>query len=130
MGLGLTYVAEFHEGRQITRYVAGDAKSFGFEIGSGALLEHTYCKRMAASLIPNVINDATQDPRVACLETTKDSRIGAYIGVPLCLPDGTLYGTFCCLSHEPDPSLDERAVRFLALLADVMVEDLQVERER
>jgi EAL domain-containing protein (putative c-di-GMP-specific phosphodiesterase class I) len=53
--------------------------------------------------------------------------------VPVNLPSGTLYGTLCCLSHEADPSLGERDVRFLEVIAAIVGESLgerQAELER
>ena len=130
MGLELTYVAEFTGGRQLTRYAVGDLDRFGLAVDTGPTLDQTFCQRMVTGQIPNVINDATSDARVADLVASREGGVGAYIGVPLRLPDGTVYGSFCCLSGTADDTLDERAVRFLSMLADMMAVDLQVERER
>jgi GAF domain-containing protein len=40
--------------------------------------------------------------------------IGAYIGVPINRPDGTLYGTLCGLSNGPRPDLTGEQVDALA----------------
>jgi signal transduction histidine kinase len=50
------------------------------------------------------------------------------VGAPIRFSDGTLYGTFCVLSHSPEPSLAERDGRFVRVLARLVAE--QIERER
>src|SRR6185503_6083821 len=43
--------------------------------------------------------------------------IRAYAGVPVRRPDGTVFGTLCCLSKQPQPDLGERDLRYLDVLA-------------
>ena len=81
------------------------------------------------------MRDSSGDPVVGDLPITADAGIGSYIGVPLTLSDGRSYGTFCCLSHAPDPSLRERDTQFMRLLArllaDLLERDaLEAERRR
>jgi GAF domain-containing protein len=128
LGLDVVYVAELAGERLIYRAVAGDAASFGITLGEGPPAASSYCRRLVDGTLPGVISDTRSDARVADLPATRAANIGAYLGVPLLLADGSVYGTFCCLSHEPDPSLSERDLRFMALLADLIVED--VDRSR
>jgi signal transduction histidine kinase len=53
--------------------------------------------------------------------------IGSYVGAPIRFSDGRLYGTFCVLSHSPEPSLAERDAQFVRVLARLAAE--QIERE-
>lgn len=55
---------------------------------------------------------------------TSAGPVGAYIGVPLHLPDGTLYGSFCCLSHRAQPGLTGRDINFMTVLAELLEEEL------
>jgi EAL domain-containing protein (putative c-di-GMP-specific phosphodiesterase class I) len=59
-------------------------------------------------------------------------RLGLFVGVALRLSDGSLYGTLCCLSHEPNDALGDRDVGFLSMIAELIVPDLdeQVARRR
>jgi EAL domain-containing protein (putative c-di-GMP-specific phosphodiesterase class I) len=129
LGLDVAYVAELTGGRQVYRAVAGDAASFKINLDDGPPVEATYCHRMVVGEIPNVIRD-TAEASVAQLPITREARIGSYIGVPLRLSDGTLYGTFCCLSHLADPTLDGREVRFMSMLGELIVDDLDDDRRR
>ena len=123
--IDVVYVSEFRDGRQVYRSVAGDAASFNIALSDGLPAVATYDQRMVAGEIPNLICDTAADERVADLPVTRYGRIGAYIGVPVRLPDGTLYGTLSGARHDPDHTLDDRAVRLLSLLGDLVVYDLE-----
>ena len=130
LSLDVAYVGEFRDGMQLYRAVSGDAASFNITHADGLPAVATYDQRMAAGSIPNVICDASADERVAGLVVTRYARIGAYVGVPILLSDGTLYGTLSCVSHEPDYTLDDRAVSLLSLLGELIVDDLEDQRRR
>jgi EAL domain-containing protein (putative c-di-GMP-specific phosphodiesterase class I) len=112
LGLDLAFLAQFRDGEEIFRVVEGDADSFGLDEDTALPLDETYCARMVRGEIPNVIPDA------------RAAGIGAYIGVPVCLEGGRLWGTLCCLGHAAQPSLDERDVAFLRLLAELVADEI------
>jgi hypothetical protein len=127
LDMELAYVADTREGRQHYRYLTGDGESFGARAGRSVALEGTYCEALLAGDLAGIVTDAAHDPLVKDLDITRRGRIGAYIGVPVLFSDGSLYGTFCCLSHGPEPSLRERDLRFLGVLARLIGD--QLERE-
>ncbi len=51
--------------------------------------------------------------------------MGSYCAVPLVLSDGRLYGTLCCVSHEPDPRLRESDLGIMERTARWLVDDLE-----
>ncbi len=128
LGLDLVYIAELTAGKLLFRAVAGDTASFDVRLDNEFPADATYSQLLVADKIPNVIPDASADSRVAELRTTRDVGIGAYIGVPLWLSDGTLYGTLCGVDHDPDPTLGERDVRFMTMLAELISYDLDEQR--
>ena len=127
LGMEMAYVAENCQELQTYRAVHGDGGSFGAAAGQSAPLEDTYCRQMLTGRVPNLVPDTEQEPLVARLPITRLGRIGSYIGVPVVLPGGEVYGTFCCMSHEPSPHLGERDVSFLNVLARLVAD--QLERE-
>ncbi len=127
VGMDLSFVSQMTPDEQIYRFVAGDAESFGLPEGHVAVQEHGYCARMVAELIPNVVPDVRADPRTRDVIATLASDVGAYIGVPLRLADGRLYGTLCCLSHTAEPHLGERDRTILRLLARLVGDELDRE---
>lgn len=126
LDMDVVYVTEFTDGRQVFRAAAGDAASFAIEVGTGPTLEETYCQLTVTGEIPSVIPDAAADQRVAHLESTREMRIGAYVGVPIYRSDGSLFGTLCCLSHEPDPMLRERDAKYLTMIGRFLGERLHL----
>ena len=56
-------------------------------------------------------------PQAAAHPFVDATGIRAYAGVPVRRADGSLYGTLCCLSREPQPQLGERDLRYLDVLA-------------
>jgi response regulator RpfG family c-di-GMP phosphodiesterase len=127
LDMDVAYVADTRAGRQDYRWVAGYGASFGAVAGRGVPLEGTYCQLLLEDRLGNVVHDARGHPLVRALEITDRAGIGAYIGVPIELPDGTIYGTLCCLSHEPAPTLRQRDARFLRVLARLIGDQVEAQ---
>ena len=128
LGLEIAYVSEFTDGHQVFDVVSGDGASFGIQEGGAVPLPETYCQRMLSDEIPNLITDAVNDDRVNCLVATTNSSIGAYVGIPIRFSDGTLFGTFCSLSHEAAPQLTDRDLNFVRVLARLVANFLEQEK--
>ena len=128
IGMEVAFLSEFSQQRMVFRKLAGEAESFGWQEDESVPLDDTFCRLLLEGHLPNVIPDAKADGRVNFLNVTGKADIGAYVGVPIRFSDGTLYGTFCVLSHSPEPSLVERDAQFIRVLARLVAE--QMERER
>ena len=63
-------------------------------------------------------------PEAAAHPFVAATGIRAYAGVPVRRADGTLFGTLCCLSREPQPELGERDLRYLDVLARMAADRL------
>ncbi len=130
LGMDVTYIADTRRGTLDLRWVSGDGASFGIAAGDQFGLEGTYCRLVLSGELDGVVRDARRDPRVAHLPGPRAAGIGAYLGVPLVLPDGTVHGTLCCLRHEPNSLLDEVEHDFLAVLARLIGKELHGAEER
>jgi EAL domain-containing protein (putative c-di-GMP-specific phosphodiesterase class I) len=127
LGMDVAFVSAIEHGLEQIRAIDGDAESFGLDGGIAIPLEESYCNRMIKGRLPNAVPDTRHEERVRDLAVTASAGIGAYVGVPVHLWDGRLYGTLCCLSHSPEPSLDERDVRFMHVLATVISDQIEQE---
>jgi EAL domain-containing protein (putative c-di-GMP-specific phosphodiesterase class I) len=127
LDMDVAFVSAFTDDEAVVEASDGDAESFGIEVGTRVPLVETYCERMLNGRLPSVVRDASSDPRTADLPITRDAEIGAYVGVPVRLWDGRLYGTLCCLSHEPEPTLNSRDIRFMRVVAEIVAE--QIDRQ-
>ena len=130
LGMEVAFLSRFTRDEQ--QYVAttGPAETFGVAPGGAAPLAATYCARMVRGDLPHAITDAARDPRVNAMPATAEREIGAYVGVPVRMPDGEAYGSLCCLSHAAQPSIDDRDVDFLRVLAAVLAGELDRDAAR
>jgi HD-GYP domain-containing protein (c-di-GMP phosphodiesterase class II) len=129
LGMDVAFVSDTRDGEQAYTCVAGDGARFAIAAGSTVPLPGTYCEVLLAGELAPIVTDAAADPVARTLAATERCRIGAYIGVPVELPDGSVYGTFCCLSGQTAPALLRRDARFLEVLAR-LIGDTVAEAER
>jgi GAF domain-containing protein len=128
LGMDLAYMTQFTADDQVYREVSGESESFGMEAGGSWPLEGSYCQRMVLGEIPNAVADTSREEAVRELELTAHGKIGAYVGVPIKLSDGTLYGTICTTSHDAAPELADRDVQFMHVLARIIAAQLEQRR--
>lgn len=87
--------------------------------------EDSYCWHIAEGRLPELIQDPADHPFTQTMAITQFLPVGAHLNTPLRLSDGTLYGSFCCLSRRPDRTMTDRDVgvlRAFAALAAVQIE--------
>jgi EAL domain-containing protein (putative c-di-GMP-specific phosphodiesterase class I) len=123
----VAFVSEFAGGEQVFRHVAGDAALFRLSSELRVPLGWMYCKAMTEGLLDEAIPDTAADPVASAMEVTLDANIGSYVGVPITLPDGRVWGSMACVSRQADHSVGKRDVRFMRMLARIYSE--QLERE-
>jgi GAF domain-containing protein len=124
LGMQIAWIAEFRDGKQVFRLLAGEGASFGFSEGGEMPLTDTYCHRLVQGSIPNAIPDTASEPAVHDLEVTASAGLGSYVGVPI-ERDGSVYGTLCCASHRPNEGLSEQDVNFLRNLSRRVASQLE-----
>jgi EAL domain-containing protein (putative c-di-GMP-specific phosphodiesterase class I) len=125
LGMDVAFVSAIEGGLEKIRAIEGDAESFGLDGPISIPLEESYCNLMVNGQLGNVVPDAKANPKTSELSVTNSADIGAYVGVPVHLWDGRLYGALCCLSHSAEPSLDERDARFMQVLAAVIGDQVE-----
>lgn len=120
------FLTHFEDGFELFVLGEGDVERFGPIVEGGRLpLDETYCDRVLRDRLPNVIADTTANSTVQTLALTHQAGIGSYVGIPVRLPDGTLFGMFCCLSHRRDRSLAEEDLELMTLLARLVGEEIE-----
>jgi len=119
LGMDVAYIAELSD-EQVFHFIEGDGASFGFSVAGAVPAEKTFCRRMVDGEIPSLICDAVNDPLVKDMRATEKAGIGAYLGVPIVLPDGSTYGSLCVMSHSARPDLDDQRVESLRLYAGLV----------
>lgn len=134
LGMDVSFISEFSSGRRIFRHVNGGGNLLGTEPDAGDLLEESYCQRIVDGRLPEIIPDTRDNAEAKALVVTERLGIGSYIGTPIKLKDGVVYGTLCCFSSQPHASLDQRDLGVMRLVADMVAvfleKDLTDARER
>lgn len=124
VGLEIAFVSQFIDGARIFRYVDASAGSHIIAVGEGDPIEESYCHLVATGQLPELITDARSHPVTAQLSASQTVGVGTHLSVPITLPDGRIYGTFCCFDQEVVPSIQERDVEVLRMLANIASEYL------
>ena len=99
--------------------ISGDEDFFDQNEGDSLPLSDSYCVRMVNGEIPNAIPDARRHPTTRDLARATNGTIGSYVGVPVRLPKGDLYGSLCSASRAARP-ISPETVRLLSVLAGLI----------
>jgi len=118
LGMEIAFASRFTDGR---REFTNIRSSFPVPAvpGDSELLEDSFCHRILAGRLPQLIHDAQDYDAALEMDLTRALPVGAHLNVPLRLADGSVYGTFCCLSRDPDYSLTNRDLNTLKAFADL-----------
>jgi EAL domain-containing protein (putative c-di-GMP-specific phosphodiesterase class I) len=130
LDMDVAFVAEFAGTEQVFRHVAGDAALFRLSSSLRVPLGWMYCKAMADGQLPEALPDTAGNPLAAAMPITVEAQIGSYVGVPVSLPDGRIWGSMACISRRPDHSVGKRDVRFMRMLARIYAEQLDREERK
>ncbi len=129
LDMDVAFLGQLTEDQEIFRVVVGDGPLVGVIEGGATARSDTYCDAMISGRIGRVVPDSTAEPELANLPITKSGQIGRYVGVPVHLPGGALYGVLCGIGRGADYSLGARDARFLEFLVAVVQAELGREQE-
>jgi PAS domain S-box-containing protein/diguanylate cyclase (GGDEF)-like protein/putative nucleotidyltransferase with HDIG domain len=128
LGMGIAYLTEFCGDEEIVR--AADAGPVHPHVAVGDVLPlgEGLCRPMVEGEVPNVLTDTSTNPVACDAQVVGRARIASWVGVPVRLSDGTLYGTLCCADTEPRPRLGAHDQHFTEVCAR-LVADVVEQRE-
>lgn len=133
LGMDIAFASKFVDGRREFTHINSEAPAPASP-GDSEPQEETYCYRVLQGRLPELIVDAKDYPEAVELPITDALPVGSHLNVPLRLSDGSVYGSFCCISHLPDRTLTPRDLdtmrAFAALAAEQIEGDLNEEAER
>ncbi len=99
-GMRTSFLGQVSVHRYVIIHVC-DQGGCRLEEGRSVPLSETYCQMVARARTTIVIPNTLVDERVRDLAATTEVNIGSYIGVPVFLSDGALYGTLCGVDPLP-----------------------------
>jgi EAL domain-containing protein (putative c-di-GMP-specific phosphodiesterase class I) len=92
-------------------------------------LEQSFCYYVLQGRLPELIHDARQYELAASVPIVNALPVGAHLNVPLRFKDGSIYGSFCCLSRNVDTTLTERDLSTMRVFADLAMAEIERERD-
>lgn len=127
LGMEIAFASRFVGDRRQFTHISADIP-LPAAPGDSEPVEETFCHHILEGRLPALIHNAADLPFAQTIPIAAALPVGAHVNVPLKLKDGSIYGTFCCLSRTPDYTLTERDLSTLRAFADLACE--QIEREK
>jgi EAL domain-containing protein (putative c-di-GMP-specific phosphodiesterase class I) len=128
LGMNIAFASRYVDGQRQFTHIQADIP-VPARPGDVEPQEDTACYRILQGKLPELMHDASEFPLAAELPIVPALPVGSHLNVPLRLSDGSVYGSFCCISQKPDRSLTERDLEtmraFAALAAGQIERELQ-----
>lgn len=121
----LAFLSHIADGEQEFEYVVNPGAAMALDPGTRVPEAAGYCSVMLRGEIPNAVPDVRHHEALGAMEVTSALGVGAYCGVPVRLPDGSLYGTLCALDGEARPDLTGDQVAVLSVISALLGQQLQ-----
>jgi EAL domain-containing protein (putative c-di-GMP-specific phosphodiesterase class I) len=128
LDMDLMIVGEFVGGQRVMRNVVADDPGLGGLKGTSETKDSTYCGLIAEGRIPPLLKDASCHELTRDLEITERLGVRSYVGVPITMSDGEVFGTLCCFAHEPDRELTGTELGLVTLVAGLIATHIEDER--
>lgn len=119
LGMEVAYVSEFIGDRTVFREIDAPGLEKIIKVGDSYALDDVYCRHIIEGRLPQLIADTANEPLAMAMPITHATPIGKHMSVPIRMPDGSVYGMFCCVGFKADPSLHERDLQMLKVFADL-----------
>ena len=129
LGMPIAYLSEFVGGRSVYRHVDAPGLESLIRPGDSQSLAEVYCPHILEGRLPEMIPDTSAFEITRNMPITRTVPIGSHLSIPIRLPDGTPYGMFCCLSPEPNPSLNHRDLDTMRLFANLAARQVYIQYE-
>lgn len=118
LGMEIGFISHFVGDQRVFSHV-DSAAPCPLSAGDCMPLDQGYCRLVVDGVLPELIRDATAHPIAKNIPETSTFPIGAHMSVPIRLPNGQIYGTFCCFSSRPEQSLTDRDLMMMRAFADL-----------
>jgi PAS domain S-box-containing protein len=130
LGMAVSFLTRLQGNDCVFVHVAGDYERFGIAEGCTVPRNDTFCQQMLNGCIGSSVADLTAEPQARDLELTKRLALRAYVGVPVRLKSGEIYGTLCAADGCAHPELTERHVSLLGFLSELAAELIENRAEQ
>lgn len=110
-------------------WIVLEAADYGYGVSSGNVFQwsDSFCSRMVRGEGPRVAPNSQQIQAYVEAPIGQQVDIAAYIGIPLCHKDGTLFGTLCAIDPTPQPESIQQEGQFIELQTRLLTTILHYE---
>lgn len=123
----VAYLTSYEDEATTVRAVAGDGTELGVQPGDRVDAEASLCLAAVTGSAPSTVPDLRADRRLRRMADAGGLHVGGFAAVPVHLADGSLFGALCVASREPLEDLGASTQVLLAVVADVVADELAVE---
>jgi EAL domain-containing protein (putative c-di-GMP-specific phosphodiesterase class I) len=127
LDMDVAFISEIVDGRRWFRHVDAKDPQSPVQVGGSGPKEASYCQRVIDGRLPELMPDACLNAEALTLAVTRQLPVGAHLSVPIQLSDGRIYGTFCCFSHLPNTTMNQRDLAMMRVLAGMVGEQIQLD---
>ena len=127
--MDVVFVSEFVNGQRVFRQLDSRLGRNGPKVGDSDPLEETFCQAVVDGRMPGMVPDVEVLRTQVELPPTGKG-IGAFLSTPIVMKDGSVYGTLCCFSMSPNPSLKERDLQNLKFSAKLTAQKIEEQNAR
>lgn len=119
LDMDVAFISEFINDERVFKVVDNPSENQIVKVGNADPINETYCQKITDDKLSPIITNTYANPITKAMPVTEKLGIGAYIGVPINLSNGKLYGTFCCYKSHHDESLNDRDLSFLNIISEI-----------
>lgn len=124
MDMDMALLTQISDGQEAVLHSSGEWPGFEDPQGLSIPLEDTFCSRLLAGEIDNIVPDVAAEPKVRDLEFPRSLGVQSYIGVPIHGSRSRLY-VLGCLARSAHPELGPRDVRVLEGFVRSLLDQLE-----
>ena len=124
LAMDVAFITEVDETSQRFAHLSGDSAAFGWHTDLTLPASYGVCRYMLSGDLPPLVRDAQHHPFASRLRAVRDADIGAYLGVPLVLPGGRVYGALCAADRRSRDDLADADVAYLRFLSRSIADEL------
>ena len=118
------YLTEYDPEVTTIRAASGHTDGLGVDVGRRVPDEDSLCLASVSGAIPPLVPDTQRERRVRRRVERAGLDVGAFAATPIRLADGTLWGALCIANRDPLPDLGAPTQQLLAVVADVLADQL------
>jgi EAL domain-containing protein (putative c-di-GMP-specific phosphodiesterase class I) len=128
LGMEIAYAARYVGDQRQFTHISSDLQ-LPARPGDCEPLEQGLCYHILQGRLPELIHDAGDHALARSVPIVRALPVGAHLNVPLRYRDGSIYGSFCCLSRSADRTLTQRDLSTLRAFADLAMDQIELQRD-